>query len=100
MVRTLQWKYVYHELGGVEELYDEVEDPQELHNLAAERPEVVAELRGATARLGARERRPAHTRRVGDLVTSRRGPADLRLLQRRPHGLALVLNDRTLAGRR
>lgn len=45
MVRTEQWKYVYHELGGVEELYDEAEDPQELVNLAAERPDRVAELR-------------------------------------------------------
>ncbi|MEN6643245.1 MAG: sulfatase-like hydrolase/transferase [Armatimonadia bacterium] len=47
MLRTRQYKYVYHELGGVEELYDEVEDPQELRNLAKERPEVVSELRGA-----------------------------------------------------
>lgn len=47
MVRTKQWKYVYHELGGVEELYDEQADPQELENLAASRPEIVAELRGA-----------------------------------------------------
>jgi arylsulfatase A-like enzyme len=46
MVRTLQWKYVYHELLGTEELYDEVEDPQELVNLAAERPEIVSEMRG------------------------------------------------------
>lgn len=45
MVRTEHWKYVYHELGGVEELYDEVEDPTELVNLAAQRPEKVAELR-------------------------------------------------------
>ena len=47
MVRTDRWKYVYHELGGVEELYDVVEDRQELHNLARERPAVAAELRGA-----------------------------------------------------
>jgi arylsulfatase A-like enzyme len=47
MLRTRQFKYVYHELGGVEELYDEVEDPQELRNLGAERPAVVSELRGA-----------------------------------------------------
>ncbi len=46
MVRSEQWKYVYHELGGVEELYDEVEDRQELVNLASQRPELVAELRG------------------------------------------------------
>jgi len=47
MVRTNDWKYVYHELGGVEELYEVVEDPRELRNLAGERPEVVSELRGA-----------------------------------------------------
>ena len=46
MVRSEQWKYVYHELGGVEELYDEVEDRQELVNLASQRPELVAEMRG------------------------------------------------------
>lgn len=45
MVRTEHWKYVYHELGGVEELYNEVEDPTELVNLAAQRPQQVAELR-------------------------------------------------------
>jgi len=46
MVRTDRWKYVYHELGGVEELYDVVEDRQELRNLARERVAVTAELRG------------------------------------------------------
>jgi len=46
MVMTRQWKYVYHELGGVEELYDIVEDRQELTNLAGDRPDVVSELRG------------------------------------------------------
>lgn len=46
MVLTGQYKYVYHELGGVQELYDVVADRRELHNLAAERPEVVSELRG------------------------------------------------------
>lgn len=46
MVRTAQYKYVYHELGGVQELYEVAEDPGELHNLAAERPGVVSALRG------------------------------------------------------
>ena len=45
MVRSPRWKYVYHELGGVEELYDAVEDPQELRNLAQDKPAVVAEWR-------------------------------------------------------
>jgi len=47
MVRTDRWKYVYHELGGIEELYDVAEDPGELRNLAGDKPPVVAELRGA-----------------------------------------------------
>ncbi len=46
MVLTDRFKYVYHQLGGVQELYDVVEDRRELRNLAAERPQVVAELRG------------------------------------------------------
>lgn len=46
MVLTDRFKYVYHELGGVQELYDVVDDRRELVNLAADRPEVVAELRG------------------------------------------------------
>ncbi|MBU0610963.1 MAG: sulfatase-like hydrolase/transferase [Armatimonadetes bacterium] len=36
MMRNKQYKFVYHELGGVEELYDEAEDPHELRNLAYE----------------------------------------------------------------
>ncbi len=46
MVLTGQWKYVYHELGGVQELYDVVEDHDEQVNLAHTRGEVVSELRG------------------------------------------------------
>jgi choline-sulfatase len=34
MLATKRYKYVYHEYGGVEELYDVVADPAELHNLA------------------------------------------------------------------
>ncbi len=47
MVRTAEWKYVYHELGGVEELYDVVDDRNELRNLAGESPATVSALRGA-----------------------------------------------------
>jgi arylsulfatase A-like enzyme len=47
MVRSKQCKYVYHELGGVEELYDEVEDPQELRNLVGERRGLADEYRAA-----------------------------------------------------
>lgn len=46
MVRTGPWKYVHHELGGVEELYDLENDPTELRNLARDRAEVTAELHG------------------------------------------------------
>jgi len=34
MVRSHDWKYVYCEEGGTEELYDVHADPSELHNLA------------------------------------------------------------------
>lgn len=34
MIADKAWKYVYHEYGGVEELYNELEDPAELNNLA------------------------------------------------------------------
>lgn len=36
MVRTGRWKYVYHEVGGVEELYDVNRADYELYNLAAD----------------------------------------------------------------
>jgi arylsulfatase A-like enzyme len=34
MVASAEWKFIYHQHGGVEELYNQFEDPQELHNLA------------------------------------------------------------------
>ncbi len=34
MLATKYWKYIYSEAGATEELYDQVKDPQELHNLA------------------------------------------------------------------
>lgn len=34
MIRTPQWKYIYSEIGGVEELYDSSRDDYELDNLA------------------------------------------------------------------
>jgi arylsulfatase A-like enzyme len=42
------WKLIERGNGEVE-LYDVREDPAEKHDLAAERPEVVAKLRGALA---------------------------------------------------
>lgn len=46
MIRTPEWKYVYHELGGLQELYDVPNDPAELRNLASAQPATVSELRG------------------------------------------------------
>lgn len=34
MIISLRYKYIYHQLGGVEELYDQLLDPAELDNLA------------------------------------------------------------------
>jgi len=34
MVVDGEWKYIYHQLGGVEELYNQLQDPHELNNLA------------------------------------------------------------------
>jgi len=46
MVRTHEWKYVYCEEGGTEELYDVKGDPQELENVAAANALTVERLRG------------------------------------------------------
>lgn len=35
MVANREWKYIYHQTGGVEELYDQLEDPEEFNNLAS-----------------------------------------------------------------
>lgn len=34
MVASREWKYIYHQYGGVEELYNQIDDPHELLNLA------------------------------------------------------------------
>ena len=44
MVRTRHWKYVHDPMGDVDELYDLQTDPWELANVAADRPEVVAQM--------------------------------------------------------
>lgn len=36
MVRTAEWKYVHDSMGDLDELYDLVNDPWELHNVAGE----------------------------------------------------------------
>ena len=35
MVASREWKYIYHQQGGVEELYSQTDDPGELHNEAS-----------------------------------------------------------------
>lgn len=46
MVRSHRHKYIYNQVGGIEELYDLQQDPREEHNLAAAAPDIVAALRG------------------------------------------------------
>jgi len=45
MVADKEYKYIYHEVNGVEELYDQSFDRGELHNLAKDMPEKVTEFR-------------------------------------------------------
>ena len=45
MVRDREWKYIYMANGGREQLFNMNDDPQELTNLAKERPEVLNLLR-------------------------------------------------------
>jgi len=47
MVRSGQWKYIYMANGGREQLFDVNQDPCELENLCAARPEAAAKLRAA-----------------------------------------------------
>jgi arylsulfatase len=42
-----RWKYIHSEMNGVEELYDQQEDPHELCNLASEVGEIVQRLRAS-----------------------------------------------------
>jgi hypothetical protein len=44
MVRTTQWKYVHDPMGDKDELYNLVNDPWELKNVAEDTPAVVAEM--------------------------------------------------------
>jgi choline-sulfatase len=45
MVRWREWKYIFMANGGREQLFNLAEDPHELHNRVADRPEVAEELR-------------------------------------------------------
>ena len=47
MVRTAEWKYVHDPMGDVDELYDLVNDPWELLNVAADpaHADVVSDMR-------------------------------------------------------
>jgi arylsulfatase A-like enzyme len=44
-VRTEEWKYIFHPASGREELYRLTADPEERHDVAEARPDVVANLR-------------------------------------------------------
>ncbi len=59
MITDGKWKYIYSEAGGIEELYDQVNDPGELNNLAHDS--------GQAERVrGMRERLSAMARELGD----------------------------------
>ncbi|MCZ8513273.1 sulfatase-like hydrolase/transferase [Paenibacillus filicis] len=45
MVVNKHWKYIYNQHGGVEELYDQVNDPYELHNLISSEKSFIQELK-------------------------------------------------------
>lgn len=45
MVFDGRWKYIYNEVDGLEQLYDDAEDPEELHNVAADLAPRVTEMR-------------------------------------------------------
>lgn len=44
MIMSLRWKYIYHQHGGVEELYDQLQDYAELNNLAGSQESSVRKL--------------------------------------------------------
>jgi len=48
MIRNDEWKYIFIANGGREQLFNMTKDPQELKNLAADRPDVIASLRPKT----------------------------------------------------
>lgn len=45
MVRAGEWKYIFMANGGREQLFNLADDPNELRNLAIDRPDIVADLR-------------------------------------------------------
>lgn len=62
---TGRWSYILSEKYDREELYDLVEDPGERHDLAAERPELRAELRRLLAREIRRGQRHPYLAEIG-----------------------------------
>ncbi|MHB1155919.1 MAG: sulfatase family protein [Phycisphaerales bacterium] len=56
MIRDARWKYVYWYAGGVEELYDMLDDPHETNNMAtSDRPEAKTALEHLRGKLIERE---------------------------------------------
>lgn len=51
MIRYRDWKYIYMANGGREQLFDLESDPTEMHNLAAEQPEILGRLRAKAAEI-------------------------------------------------
>ena len=49
MVREGEWKYIYMANGGREQLFNTAEDPDELHELAADKSDVATRLRDLAA---------------------------------------------------
>jgi arylsulfatase len=47
MVAGLEWKYIYHQQGGVEELYSQLEDPAELYNRASSNDPEIQQVKAA-----------------------------------------------------
>lgn len=45
MVASRNWKYIYHERGGIEELYHQIHDPEEKSNLADTADEEIQKIR-------------------------------------------------------
>jgi hypothetical protein len=58
-LRSRRWKYIHHEKGGFEELYDLQADPDEFHNVASQHPDVCGESKAAIAAYLRRHSDPA-----------------------------------------
>jgi choline-sulfatase len=83
-LRSRRWKYIHHEKGGFEELYDLARDPEEFHNVAAEHADECAASKDAIA---------AYLRRHSDPAASLDGAGKLRT---KPYVAMPDCNDKPL----